>query len=89
VQDSTTKKRLRAIDRQLFWERQRKAAPAWAVVFALIAMAGWWNWYRDSDRLQRVCDEVTYMTEGGMTGDERARKLNSWCSRWLMPGDEN
>jgi hypothetical protein len=54
MQQQIVKERLRLTDRQLFWEHQRKAAPALAVIFALLAVAGWWNWYLGSSRLQRA-----------------------------------
>lgn len=79
------RRRLRALDRELFWERQRRALPAYLVIVGLAAASGWWNWFLASDRLARLCERVSIATDAGMRGERSIREINSLCNKWLDP----
>ena len=65
-----------------FWDRWRRISPIWGAIFLVVAVAGWWNWYRESGRLHQVCDEIGYLRDYSL-GDRSVGKMADRCIDWF------
>jgi hypothetical protein len=75
---------------EALWNGWQRIAPLWGIIFFVAALAGWWNGTQSSERRRKVCDDISYLRDYRVGGDDISSMADR-CSNWFAeppPSDQ-